>query len=145
MIIEDNPNDAELMIRSLRKKNILNRIEVFRDGEEAMKLFVKNTNFSENYSSLRVVFIDLKLPKISGLELLKLIKTTPGIKNIPVVVVTSSNQDQDLKKAYTYGANSYVVKPIDFNEFTETIENTGSYWLNYNRISELTGIQGTGI
>jgi len=134
LIVEDNPNDAELTLRALRKHNLVNEVYVAEDGQEALDfLFCEGKFVARDISSpLKVIFLDLKLPKISGLEVLKRIKSNPNTKKLPVVIVTSSKEDPDIKAAYELGTNGYVVKPVDFNDFIKVIQNTGLFWLLVN-------------
>jgi two-component system response regulator len=134
LIVEDNPQDAELTTRALRKKNLSNHIYVIEDGEEALD-FVFTRGKYETRKLLkqpRVVFLDLKLPKVSGLEVLREIKQDQKTKIIPVVMVTSSREDPDIRSAYELGANGYVVKPVEFEAFSHTIIQTGQFWLQVN-------------
>jgi len=134
VIVEDNPEDAELMIRSLKKNQLSNNLIVLEDGELALDFFFKRGKFKERKAckSNLMIFLDLKLPKVGGLEVLRQLKSNPDTKKIPVVIVTSSNQDPDIETAYELGANSYVVKPVDYEKFTETIKQLGLYWLVVN-------------
>ncbi|MCX6280221.1 MAG: response regulator [Bacteroidetes bacterium] len=134
LIVEDNPSDAELTVRSLRKQNLANRIFVAEDGVEALDFIFCRGKFStrDSMKPPKVIFLDLKLPKISGLQVLKEIKTKPETKMLPVVIITSSKEDPDIKAAYELGANSYVVKPVDFDVFVHAINQTGLYWLLIN-------------
>ncbi len=134
LIVEDNPHDAELFIRALKKKNLANNIYVAVNGEEAHSFIFSKGEFvnRRNSKSLKVVFLDLKLPKISGLQVLKEIKNNQGTAQTPVVVVSSSAEYTDIKKAYDLGANGYVVKPLDFNDFQTTMSAAGFYWIGVN-------------
>ena len=134
LIVEDNPQDAELIVKSLKKQNIANQIFIVEDGEEALDFIFIRGKFSKRIPSrpLKVIFLDLKLPKVNGLEVLKEIKSNPVTKKIPVVIVTSSKEDPDIKTSYELGANSYIVKPVDFIEFIRSIGTTGVYWLLMN-------------
>ena len=134
VIVEDNPNDAELMIRSLKKNNLANNLILLEDGEEAMNFFFRQGKFEgiEMSEIPKVIFLDLKLPKVNGLEILKNLKTNATTRKIPVIIVTSSKEDPDIQAAYDLGANSYVVKPVDFDIFKETISQLGLYWLVVN-------------
>lgn len=127
LLVEDTPADEELTLRSLRKVNLANNIHVARDGAEALEFL-----FQEN-AKPKVVLLDLKLPKVGGLEVLRKIKADDRTKNIPVVVVTSSREDKDLEEAYRLGVNSYVVKPVEFGAFGEAVAQLGLYWLLQNR------------
>jgi len=135
LIVEDNPNDAELIIRALKKNNLANRLIVVEDGEQALDFIFCRGKYAARKSSAvpKVVFLDLKLPKIHGLEVLKRIKSDEATRHIPVVVVTSSREDPDIRTAYTLGANSYVVKPVDFEAFIKAMSETGMYWLLINQ------------
>jgi len=134
LLVEDNPQDAELMIRALRKQNLANRIHVAEDGAEALDFLFCHGKYSDrNFSkSPKVIFLDLKLPKVSGLEVLQELKSNPLTKTLPVVVVTSSLENPDIKKAYELGVNSYVVKPVNFDDFLKTMTQIGLYWLLVN-------------
>jgi two-component system response regulator len=134
LIVEDNPNDAELTVRSLRKQNLANRIYVAEDGVEALDFIFCRGKFANRdcLKPPKVIFLDLKLPKISGLQVLQEIKSNPLTKMLPIVIITSSKEDPDIKAAYALGANSYVVKPVDFDVFINAINHTGLYWLLIN-------------
>ncbi len=135
LLVEDNPRDTELTIRALKKHNITNRLIVLEDGAEALDFVFCRGKYADREISNtpKVILLDLKLPKVNGLEALKAIKSDDRTKKIPVVMVTSSKQDPDIKKAYEYGANSYVVKPVDFNTFVEAMSHLGLYWLLVNQ------------
>ena len=141
LIVEDNPNDAELTIRALKKSNLANHIFVAENGEEALDFIYSRGKFSERDKSktLKVIFLDLKLPKISGLEVLKEVKSNELTKMLPVVIITSSKEDPDIQEAYALGANSYVVKPVDFDSFIHAISATGLYWLLINVPPKVNG------
>ena len=134
LIVEDNPNDAELTMRALKKHNLINEVYIAQDGKEALDFIFSEGQFISRSMSrpLKVIFLDLKLPKISGLEVLKKIKSDPRTKKLPVVIVTSSKEDPDIRAAYDLGANGYVVKPVDFNSFVKVMQNTGLFWLLVN-------------
>jgi len=135
LLVEDNLYDAELMIRSLTKRGLANQLFLVEDGEAALDfLFARGSYQARNVNhSPKVIFLDLKLPKIDGLEVLRIIREDPTLRTIPVVVVTSSAQDPDIKAAYELGANSYVVKPVAFDEFFQVTADLGFYWLLVNR------------
>jgi two-component system response regulator len=135
LLIEDNPNDAELMIRAFKKQNLANRFVVLEDGAEALNFIFCKGKYAQREITQRpkVILLDIKLPKINGLEVLKAIKEDPRTLQIPVVMVTSSQQDPDIKTAYELGANSYVVKPVDFDAFYTAMTNVGLYWLLINQ------------
>lgn len=128
LLVEDNPHDIELTLHVFRKHNIANSIKVARDGAEALEFLYG----AEAESLPRVILLDLKLPKVNGLEVLGKIKSDARTKTIPVVVLTSSREDRDLFLCYELGINSYIVKPVDFVQFTESIRQLGIYWLMLN-------------
>jgi two-component system response regulator len=134
LIVEDNPRDAELTLRALKKNNLANNILVAKDGAEALDFFFCRGKFEKRnfINPPKVVLLDLKLPKVSGLEVLKLVKEDKRTSNIPIVVVTSSKQEPDIKEAYALGVNSYVVKPVDFDQFINAMSSLGLYWLLVN-------------
>ncbi|NLJ07652.1 MAG: response regulator [Sphingobacteriales bacterium] len=138
LIVEDNPADAELMLRALKKGGLMNKIFLVEDGAEALDFVFSRGKYSgvPKNKNLKVIFLDLKLPKISGLEVLQILKNNSETRKFPVVIVTSSRQDPDIKKAYELGANSYVVKPVEFDTFFETVKNLGLYWLLINEPSK---------
>lgn len=127
LLIEDNANDAELTLRALKQRNLANQVFVCRDGAEAMAFF-------DNGASPvpKVVLLDLKLPKVDGLEVLRRLKGDSRTKAIPVVVLTSSREEPDIERAYELGANSYIVKPVDFEAFARAVSDVGLYWLLLN-------------
>ena len=136
LLVEDNPDDIALTLRALKKNNIQNRVDVVTDGAEAIDYFNNILKKGENdIDGLpTVVLLDLKLPKVDGYEVLKFIRSNEKIKFLPVVVLTSSKEEQDLLNSYTLGANSYIRKPVDFNQFMEAVQNLGLYWLLLNEI-----------
>ena len=134
LLVEDNPQDAELILRALQQQNLGDQVQVARNGAEALEiLFAPGQEGSELLANLKVIFLDLKLPKVSGLEVLKTIKADVRTQAIPVVVVTSSPQESDIDACYHLGANSYVVKPLEFDDFTKAIAQLGSYWVRLNQ------------
>lgn len=137
LLIEDNDVDAELTIRALHKNHLSNHIHRLVDGQEALDyLFQPETaSESEKHAPPRLILLDLKLPKINGLEVLKAIKNDPLTKKIPVVVLTSSSQEQDIVESYQLGVNSYIVKPVEFDRFVEAVQKLGFYWLLLNQSS----------
>jgi two-component system response regulator len=134
LLVEDNPRDAELTLRALRKNNLANNVIIAEDGAEALDfLFCKGKYAHRNIlNPPRVVLLDLKLPKVSGLEVLKAVKRDGRTSSIPIVVVTSSKQEPDMKEAYALGVNSYVVKPVEFDQFINAMSSLGLYWLLVN-------------
>lgn len=135
LLVEDNPRDAELTIRSLKKHNLANRLFWVEDGAEALDfIFCRGKYLEREKAHLpKIVLLDLKLPKISGLEVLRTIKGEEMTRAIPVVILTSSREDPDIKTAYEYGVNSYVVKPVDFDGFLVAMSHIGYYWLLVNQ------------
>ena len=135
LLVEDNPNDADLIIRSLKKQNLANSVYIVPDGAQALDFVFCRGSYSQRSISQppKVILLDLKLPKVSGLEVLKELKNDKRTKSIPVVVVTSSREDPDIKSAYELGVNSYVVKPVDFEGFAEAMSRIGLYWLLINQ------------
>ncbi len=135
LLVEDNLQDAELTIRSLKKHKLANNVFVVEDGAEALDFIFCRGKYGERdiKHPPRVIFLDLKLPLVSGLEVLRAVKQDTSTRSIPVVVLTSSREDPDVKAAYELGANSYVVKPVDFESFTKAIGELGLYWLLINQ------------
>lgn len=134
LLIEDNPDDVELTLRALKRNNIQNQVIVARDGVEALDyLFAKGQHAGRDANDLpQVVLLDLKLPRMDGLEVLQCIRAAERTKLLPVVILTSSTEEQDVLKGYTLGANSYVRKPVDFAQFVEAARQLGLYWLLLN-------------
>ncbi|MGH7529533.1 MAG: response regulator [Gemmatimonadales bacterium] len=126
LLVEDNANDAELTLRALRQRNLANQLHLCRDGAEALE-YVEQTN-----TIPKVVLLDLKLPKIDGLEVLRRLKADARTRPIPIVVLTSSREEPDIARAYALGANSYIVKPVDFEAFARAVADVGLYWLLLN-------------
>jgi len=135
LLVEDNPRDAEMISRAIRKQNIANPLSVVEDGAEALDfVFCRGQYAGRDISSQpKVVLLDLKLPKVNGLEVLKAIKADENTRTIPVVIVTSSQEDPDIKTAYALGANSYVVKPVGSDDFIDAMSKLGLYWLLVNK------------
>jgi len=135
LLVEDNPSDAEMTIRTLRKQKIFNSIVVIEDGAAALDfIFGRGAYTGRDVSQTpRVILLDLKLPKLNGLEVLRAIKSNELTRLVPVVIVTSSHEDPDIKAAYELGVNSYVVKPVSSDAFIYTMSNLGLYWLLVNQ------------
>ncbi len=134
LLVEDNPRDAELTIRALKRKNLANNLYHVEDGVEALDFLFGRGTFTDRdmNESPRVILLDLKLPRINGLEVLSALKSDERTRTIPVVIITSSAEDPDVKKAYELGANSYVIKPVQFDSFIEAMIKIGMYWLMVN-------------
>jgi two-component system response regulator len=136
LLVEDNINDAELTIRELKKHNMANNLFHVKDGEEALEFIFANGKFADKRDILyppRVILLDIQMPKVNGIEVLQRIKSDERTKTTPVVMLTSSKEDPDIKKCYDLGANSYIVKPVNFEGFAEAIKNLGFYWLLLNQ------------
>jgi two-component system, response regulator len=134
LLVEDNENDIELTLRALKKNNIANNIYVIMDGAEALEYFFATGKYDGRDMNLipKLVILDLKLPKVDGLEILRKIKADERTKTIPVVVLTSSKEEKDVLAGYKLGANSFIVKPVDFDKFMTTVRDLGMYWLLLN-------------
>lgn len=134
LLVEDNPDDEALTLRALRKNNILNKVEVVRDGAQALAYLFGTDEYADRDTSEmpQVILLDLRLPKITGLEVLRHLRTEDLTKHLPVVVLTSSDEEQDIIDSYDLGANSYVRKPVDFGQFIEAVRQLGLYWLVLN-------------
>ncbi len=135
LLVEDNPQDIELTTRALKKHNLANRLFAVEDGAEATDFIFCRGKYAERDISFppKVILLDLKLPKVDGFEVLRLLKQDSRTRSIPVVIVTSSREDPDIKAAYDLGANSYVVKPVDFEAFADTMSKLGLFWLLVNQ------------
>jgi two-component system, response regulator len=135
LIVEDNPGDAELTIRTLKKQKLANNLIHLSDGAQALEFIFATGEYSgRNINQMpKVIFLDLKMPKVNGLEVLEKIKSDPRTKMIPVVILTSSAEDPDIKRSYELGVNSYIVKPVDFDSFSRTINELGMYWMVVNK------------
>ena len=135
LLVEDNNDDVELTLHALRKENLANSIHVARDGQEALDfLFCNGDHANRSFGHPpRLVLLDLKLPKVDGMEVLKRLKADPRTRTIPVVILTSSKEERDLVNGYGLGANSYIQKPVDFEQFRETVKSVGLYWLLINQ------------
>ncbi len=138
LLVEDNPTDAELTIRALKKENLTNKLVWVKDGEEALNfLFATGEYANRSKEDLpKLVLLDLRMPKVDGLEVLQKIKTDKRTKKIPVVILTSSKEDEDIVESYKLGVNSYVSKPVEFDEFTKAVSTLGLYWILLNKPPE---------
>lgn len=135
LLIEDNPNDAELTMRAFKKSNFLNKIIHLKDGSEALDYLFYEGIYKdrERNDNPAVILLDLKMPKVNGIEVLRKIKSDPSTRSIPVVVLTSSNEDPDVAACYELGVNSYIVKPVGFDNFANAVSQLGMYWLMLNQ------------
>ena len=134
LLVEDNASDAELTIRALRKKNLANHLVWLKDGAEALDfLFCTGAYERRSNSQPRLILLDLKMPKVDGIEVLRRVKSDEHLKAIPVVVMTSSYEDRDIVESYQLGVNSYLVKPVDFEQFLDVVSRAGFYWLLMNK------------
>jgi CheY-like chemotaxis protein len=135
LLVEDNQDDMDLALHALRREKLANRIFAVRDGEEALDFLFCRAAYAERSFDRppKIILLDLKLPKVNGLEVLKQVKSDPRTKTIPVVIMTSSKEERDLVASYNLGANSYIQKPVDFDQFRETIKSVGLYWLVINQ------------
>ncbi len=134
LFVEDNPNDVEMAMRAFKKNNFVNHIVHMEFGTEALDFLFARGNYSgrKTERNPKLIMLDLKLPGLSGLEVLKVIKTDPRTKRIPVVVMTSSKEERDIFESYELGVNSYIVKPVDFNKLVDAVKGIGLYWLLLN-------------
>ena len=135
LLVEDNPADAEMTTRALRRNHLANRLHWVKDGEEALDfMFCAGAYGARNPASVpKLVMLDLKMPKVDGIQVLRRLKENPATRAIPVVVMTSSNEERDVVDSYQLGVNSYIVKPVEFESFIETVTKIGLYWLLTNR------------
>lgn len=135
LLVEDNPDDLEMTLRALRKANLANRIQIARDGAEALEfIFCQGAHAERRIEQVpKLVLLDLKLPKIDGLEVLRRVKSDARTKTIPVVILTSSKEQQDVLESYQSGVNSYIVKPVNFERFASAVQELGMYWLLLNQ------------
>lgn len=135
LLVEDNPSDAELTIKALRRNKIINALLHLQDGEDALDYIFATGKYSDrNIDDIpKIILLDLKMPKIDGLEVLKKIKSDQRTKIIPVVLLTSSNEDKDIIDSYKLGVNSYIVKPVEFENFVKAVTDVGLYWLLVNQ------------
>lgn len=143
LLVEDNQDDLDLALHALERGKLANNIFVARDGEEALDFLFCRGDFTDRSFDHppKLVLLDLKLPKVDGMEVLRQVKADPRTKTIPVVIMTSSKEDRDLVAGYNLGANSYIQKPVDFDQFRETVKSVGLYWLVTNQPVPVNGIQ----
>ncbi|EJL80707.1 response regulator with CheY-like receiver domain and winged-helix DNA-binding domain [Herbaspirillum sp. CF444] len=136
LLVEDNPYDAELSLRALQRKKLANKVEWVQDGADALDFIFSKGSYAHRAQDepLKLILLDIKLPKVSGIDVLRKIKEDPVTRAIPVVMLTSSAEEQDLSECYQLGVNSYIVKPVDFESFQEEVEKAGFYWMLVNRV-----------
>jgi len=135
LLVEDSPADAEMTLRALRRNNLANRVHWVKDGEEALEYMFRTGGYAERSleSVPKLVMLDIKMPKVDGIEVLRRLKSEPATRTVPVVIMTSSNEERDVMETYKLGANSYIVKPVEFDSFLETVAKIGLYWVLTNR------------
>lgn len=135
LLVEDSSEDAEITLRAFKKQNLANKVHVVEDGEKALNyIFARDTYDGRDFNNKpKVILLDLKLPKVSGLEVLRSIREDERTKQIPVVVLTSSQEEKDITESYKLGVNSYITKPVDFKQFLDTVSELGMYWLLLNK------------
>lgn len=138
LLVEDSPDDVELAMRALRKQNLLNDVVHVEDGVEALDFIYGRGRFQDRNTSEqpKLILLDLKLPRLDGLEVLATIKADEKLRHIPIVMLTSSREDPDIKQAYKLGANSYIVKPVDFEQFLAAVADVGYYWMLINQSAQ---------
>jgi two-component system response regulator len=141
LLIEDNPNDVALTLHAFKKYQLANRIQVVRDGAEALEFLFCTGAYAQRDPTAdpKVILLDLKLPLVDGLEVLRQIKADPRTRTLPVVILTSSREERDIVESYQLGVNSYIVKPVDFEQFTEAMRTLGMYWLLFNQPPLVSG------
>jgi CheY-like chemotaxis protein len=135
LLVEDSTTDAEMTIRALKRRNLTNRLVWVKDGAEALDfVYCRGAYAGRQNGHPKLVLLDLKMPKVDGIEVLQRVKSDPALRSIPIVVLTSSAEESDLVNSYRLGVNSYIVKPVDFNQFMEVIAQAGLYWAVMNRV-----------
>lgn len=136
LLVEDDPADAELTLRALRQKNLANRVHWVKDGAEALEFMFRSGSYAgrDPNHAPKLIMLDIKMPKVDGIEVLRRLKAKPETRTVPVVVMTSSNEEQDVIESYRLGVNSYIVKPVHFDAFLETVAKIGLYWVLTNRV-----------
>jgi two-component system response regulator len=141
LLVEDNPNDVKLALHAFKKHNLVNRVHVVRDGAEALEYVFCTDRYAERRidQGPKVILLDLKLPLVDGIEVLRQIKADPRTQLIPVVIMTTSKEESDIVESYKLGVSSYIVKPVDFDQFTEVVRQLGYYWLLLNQAPPLKG------
>lgn len=137
LLVEDSPSDGELTLRALKKQNLANRVVWVKDGEEALDFIFCRGRFKDRCNGTpRLILLDLKLPKIDGIEVLRAVKADPATRTIPIVMLTSSQEERDIVESYKLGVNSYIVKPVDFDKFLNMVTQVGLYWSLMNKVPQ---------
>jgi two-component system response regulator len=138
LLVEDNPRDAEMTLRALKRNNLANKVHWVKDGEEALDYVFCTGAYTARDPATppKLVMLDIKMPKVDGIEVLRRMKSTEATRAIPVVVMTSSNEERDVVESYALGVNSYIVKPVEFDSFHETVAKIGLYWVITNRVPQ---------
>lgn len=138
LLAEDNPSDAEMAMRAFRKNNLANKVHWVKDGEEALEYVLCTGRYADRNAAHppKLLLLDLKMPKVDGIDVLRRIKSEERLKTIPVVIMTSSNEERDVVETYRLGVNSYIVKPVDFSKFVATVAEVGMYWMLTNRVPQ---------
>ena len=136
LLVEDNPADAEMTLRALRSNNLANKVHWVKDGEQALEYMFRTGAYAERspQAEPKLIMLDIKMPKVDGIEVLRRLKADGGTRAVPVVVMTSSNEERDVVESYRLGVNSYIVKPVQFESFLETVAKIGLYWVITNRV-----------
>ena len=136
LLVEDTPADAEMTLRALRRNNLANKVHWVKDGEEALEFMFRTGSYAsrEPGSTPKLILLDIKMPKVDGIEVLRRLKAGEETRQVPVVVMTSSNEERDVVESYRLGVNSYIVKPVQFESFLETVAKIGLYWVITNRV-----------
>lgn len=137
LLVEDSPSDGELTLRALKKQNLANSVFWVKDGEEALDFIFCRGNYTDRSNGTpRLILLDLKLPKVDGIEVLRAVKADPLTRTIPIVMLTSSQEERDIVESYKLGVNSYIVKPVDFDKFLEMVAHIGLYWSLMNKVPQ---------
>ena len=136
LLVEDNPADAEMTLRALRRNNLANKVHWVKDGEQALEFMFRTGAYTSRDPAARpkLIMLDIKMPKVDGIEVLRRLKANEDTRTVPVVVMTSSNEERDVFESYRLGVNSYIVKPVQFESFLETVAKIGLYWVITNRV-----------
>ena len=136
LLVEDNPTDAEMTLRALRRNNLANKVHWVKDGEQALEFMFRTGAYAGRDPATvpKLIMLDIKMPKVDGIEVLRRVKANEETRTVPVVVMTSSNEERDVVESYRLGVNSYIVKPVQFESFLETVAKIGLYWVITNRV-----------